>query len=177
MRGMRAPDGRDLAVRIGELKDSTLIARRLAPNRRVICGSPAYLERRGRPRRPADLEHHNCLVYTYRASRNDWPTRGPAGEEETVHVKGNLEANNAEALHATILNGLGLGLLPLWLVGEDLKAGRLVDALPDYHAPDSAIYAVYPPGRHLSPKVRRFVDFLAERYAGKDAWCAGAHIT
>lgn len=166
-------EGVDLAVRIGELRDSSLIARRLAPNRRIICGAPAYLERRGTPKRPADLKHHNCLVYTYRASRNDWQTRGPDGEAETVQVSGNLEANNAEALQAAILDGLGLGLLPLWLVGGDLKAGRLLDALPGYHMPDSAIYAVYPPGRHLSPKVRRFVDFLAERYADRSAWCAG----
>jgi DNA-binding transcriptional LysR family regulator len=166
-------EGVDLAVRIGELEDSSLIARRLAPNRRVVCGAPAYFENRPRPERPAELEAHNCLVYTYRASRNDWRFHGPGGSDEVVQVAGNLEANNAEALSAALLGGLGLGLLPLWLVGDDLNSGRLVEVLKRYHAPDSAIYAVYPPGRHLSPKVRSFVDFLAARFARREAWCAG----
>lgn len=165
-------EGVDVALRIGELKDSSLIARRLAPNRRIVCGAPAYFEGRRLPERPADLEAHNCLVYTYRASRNDWRFLGPDGSDQVVQVTGNLEANNAEALSAALLGGLGLGLLPLWLVGSDLKSGRLMELLKDYHAPDSAIYAVYPPGRHLSPKVRSFVDFLAARFARKEAWCA-----
>lgn len=165
-------EGIDVAVRIGELKDSSLIARRLAPNRRIVCGAPTYLENRGLPERPADLEAHNCLVYTYRASRNDWRFLGPDGSDQVVQVTGNLEANNAEALSAALLGGLGLGLLPLWLVGSDLRSGRLMELLKDYHAPDSAIYAVYPPGRHLSPKVRIFVDFLAASFAQKEAWCA-----
>lgn len=165
-------EGVDLAIRIGELKDSSLIARRLAPNRRIVCGAPAYFENRPLPARPADLGAHNCLVYTYRASRNDWRFLGPDGSDQMVQVAGNLEANNAEALSAALLGGLGLGLLPLWLVGSDLRNGRLIELLKDYHAPDSAIYAVYPPGRHLSPKVRSFVDFLAARFARKEAWCA-----
>lgn len=170
-------EGVDVVIRIGELADSSLIARRLAPNRRVVCGTPAYLQAKGAPRVPEDLERHNCLVYTYRASRNDWRFSGPDGEEMVVHVSGNLEANNAEALRVTVLEGLGLALLPLWLVGEDLKAARLVEVLPDYHAPDSSIHAIYPPGRHLSPKVRSFVDFLAEKFAGTSAWCSGEAAT
>ena len=161
-------EGVDLVIRIGELADSSLVARRLARNRRLVSGSPAYFERHGRPAEPADLAGHNCLVYTYRALRNDWIFVGPDGVEQSVRVSGNLEANNAEALHAAVLQGSGLALLPLWLIGQDLEAGRLVEALPGYHAPDSAIYAVYPPGRHLSPKVRRFIDFLAERFAEPD---------
>ncbi len=159
-------EGVDLAVRIGELSDSSLIARRLAPNRRIVCGAPAYFEKHGKPARPAELVGHNCLVYTYRASRNDWRLICPDGSDEVVTVSGNLEANEAEALYSFMLDGLGLCLLPLWLVGPDLEAGRLKQACPGYHAPDSAISAVYPPGRHLSPKVRAFVDFLVERFAG-----------
>ena len=160
-------EGVDVAIRIGELVDSSLIARRLALNRRVVCGAPPYFERNGFPERPADLAGHNCLVYTYRASRNDWRLvcaneKGREGQE-VVRVSGNLETNNAEVIHGAMLNGAGLGLLPLWLVGEDLRTGRLVRALPDYHGADSAVYVVYPPGRHLSPKVRCFIDFLAER--------------
>ena len=159
-------EGVDLAVRIGELSDSSLIARRLAPNRRIVCGAPAYFEKNGKPARPTELAGHNCLVYTYRASRNDWRLICPDGSDEVVTVAGNLEANEAEALYSFMLDGIGLCLLPLWLVGPDLEAGRLEQACPGYHAPDSAIFAVYPPGRHLSPKVRAFVDFLVERFAG-----------
>ncbi len=165
----------DLVIRIGELSDSSLIVRRLAANRRVVCGAPAYFERHGTPQRPSELADRNCLVYTYRAARNDWSFVRQDGEvtaPEIVRVGGNLETNNAEALLVAALAGLGLGLLPLWLAGPDLAAGRLVRALPDHHAPDSAIYALYPPGRHLSPKVRSFVDFLAEHAQDSLAWGA-----
>lgn len=163
----------DLVLRIGELSDSSLIARRLAANRRVVCGSPAYFARHGQPSRPAELVDHNCLVYTYRAARNDWPfvcrekaTQAP----EIVRVHGTLEANNVEALRDAAVADLGIGLFPLWMAGPDLAAGRLVRALPQFHAPDSAVHAVYPPGRHLSPKVRSFVDFLAEHAARAWTW-------
>lgn len=162
-------EGMDLAVRIGDLSDSSLIARRLAPNRRVVCGAPAYFAQRPVPGKPEDLLDHNCLVYTYRASRNDWHFSGPGGKE-TIQVSGNLEANSAEALHAAVLSGVGIGLLPMWLIGTDLKAGRIIEVLGDYHFPDSAVYAVYPPGRHLSPKVRSFVDYLAEYFSGDLDW-------
>jgi DNA-binding transcriptional LysR family regulator len=162
-------DGMDMAVRIGDLSDSSLIARRLAPNRRVVCGTPGYFSGMAVPHRPQDLLAHNCLVYTYRASRNDWRFNGPEGEE-SVQVAGNLEANSAEALQSAVLSGLGIGLLPMWLIGADLKAGRMIEVLPGYHVPDSAVYAVYPPGRHLSPKVRSFVDYLAEYFAGDLDW-------
>lgn len=163
----------DLVIRIGELSDSSLIARRLAPNRRVVCGTPAYFARYGRPARPADLTAHNCLVYTYRAGRHDWPfvCQGAAPPApEIVRVHGNLETNNVEVLRSAVLADLGIGLFPLWLAGPDLAAGRLVRALPKHHAPDSAVYAVYPPGRHLSPKVRSFVDFLAAHAAREWTW-------
>ncbi len=154
-------EGFDLALRIGELADSSLIARKLAPNRRIAVAASSYLEANGRPERPADLLDHNCLTYTYRAQRHDWEFHGPNGREQ-VRVDGNLEANDAGALREALLAGLGIALLPLWLIGEDVRDGRLEVVMPDYPAPDSAIYAVYAPGRFLSPKVRRFVDFLVE---------------
>lgn len=154
-------EGFDLALRIGELADSSLIARKLAPNRRIVVAASRYLDAHGRPERPPDLLDHNCLSYTYRAQRHDWEFHGPQGREQ-VRVSGNLEANDAGALREAVLAGLGVALLPLWLVGEDIRDGRLEVVLPDYPAPDSAIYAVYAPGRFLSPKVRRFVDFLVE---------------
>ncbi|WP_282604848.1 LysR family transcriptional regulator [Pelagibius sp. Alg239-R121] len=162
-------EGMDLAIRIGDLSDSSLIARRLAPNRRVVCGAPAYFSGSRPPEKPQDLIAHNCLVYTYRASRNDWHFDGPEGHE-TVQVSGNLEANSAEALQSAVLSGVGIGLLPMWLIGADLKAGRMIEVLSEYHVPDSAVYAVYPPGRHLSPKVRSFVDYLAEHFAHGLDW-------
>ncbi|SMF09804.1 DNA-binding transcriptional regulator, LysR family [Tistlia consotensis] len=153
-------EGIDVALRIGELADSSLIARRLAANRRVVCAAPSYLERRGTPASTADLKRHNCLVYTYRQQRRDWHFDGPGGHE-LVTVNGDLETNNAQVLRMAALGGLGIVLLPLWLVGPDLTEGRLIEVLPQYHVPDSSIYAVWPAGRHLSPKVRAFVDHIA----------------
>lgn len=153
-------EGVDVAIRIGELADSSLIARRLAANRRVVCAAPDYLERRGTPASTAGLKRHNCLVYTYRQQRREWHFDGPDGHE-VVTVSGDLETNNAQVLRMAALGGLGIVLLPLWLVGQDLTEGRLIEVLPQYHVPDSAIYAVWPAGRHLSPKVRAFVDHIA----------------
>ncbi len=156
-------EGYDLAVRIGDLEDSSLIARKLAANRRVVCASPAYLATHGSPKKPTDLENHDCLIYASRAFRNDWRFDGPDGEE-TVHVTGTVETNNPEVIMDLIGKDMGIGLLPLWLVGPAIKAGKVSEILPDYHVPDSAIYAIYPPGRHLSPKVRVFVDFMVEKF-------------
>lgn len=153
-------EGIDVAIRIGELADSSLIARRLAANRRVVCAAPEYLERRGKPTTTADLKKHNCLVYTYRQQRREWHFEGPGGHEVAM-VSGDLETNNAQVLRMAALGGLGIVLLPLWLVGQDLTKGRLIEVLPQYHVPDSSIYAVWPAGRHLSPKVRAFVDHIA----------------
>jgi DNA-binding transcriptional LysR family regulator len=156
-------EGMDAAVRIGELTDSSLVARRLMDNRRIVCAAPDYIARTGEPREPEDLRRHNCLVYTYRQQRNDWRFFCPGEGEVTVTVSGSLEANNAEAIRDAALAGVGAALLPTWLVGEDLEEGRLAELLPRHHQPDSAVYAVYPAGRHLSPKVRAFIDFLVEK--------------
>lgn len=158
-------EGFDLALRVGDLEDSSLIGRRLAANRRVMAAAPSYLAAHPAPQRPEDLKQHNCLVYTYRAQRYDWHLVDAAGQEHTITVGGNLETNNPMMLRGAALDGLGIVLSPLWLIGPDIKAGRLTCILPDYHWPDSAIYAVYPPGRHLSARVRSFVDFLVEQFA------------
>ena len=158
-------EGFDVALRIGELEDSSLIGRRVAANRRVIAAAPAYLDAHPAPQSPDDLEQHNCMVYTYRAQRHDWHVVDEAGAESVVTVSGNLETNNPMMLRSAALAGLGVVFLPLWLIGPDLKAGNLVRLLPDFHWPDSAIQAVYPPGRHLSARVRCFVDFLVECFA------------
>lgn len=158
-------EGFDLALRIGDLEDSSLIGRRLAANRRVLAAAPGYLAGRTPPQRPDDLRDHDCLIYTYRAQRHDWRLVDEAGRECVVSVAGKLETNNPMMLREAALAGLGVVLLPLWVIGPDLKAGRLRRVLPTHHWPDSSIQAVYPPGRHLSAKVRSFVDFLVERFA------------
>jgi DNA-binding transcriptional LysR family regulator len=166
-------EGFDLGIRIGRLTDSSLVARRLAPNRAVLSAAPGYLEARGMPRRPAELESHACLIYSYQATGEGWRLAGPEGERH-FKVSGPLRVNNGAAILAAACGGLGVALLPCFICGEDLRAGRLVRVLPDWEAPpDSAVSAVYPAARHLSPKVRVFVDFLAERFGGKSYWDEG----
>jgi DNA-binding transcriptional LysR family regulator len=166
-------EGVDLAIRIGELQDSSLIARRLARNQRVICGSPAYFERAGRPTEPAALGAHNCLVYKRQSNRATWRLRNHEQTYE-VEVHGSLWANNADALHTAALAGLGLAILPTWMVGQDVRRGALEVAFADYTvspgALDTSIYAVFPYARHLSPKVRALVDFLVNRFTPRPYW-------
>lgn len=164
-------EGFDLAVRIVRLADSSLIARRLAPFRRVVCAAPEYWRRRGRPRRPADLAGHECLRYSYLSTVDEWPFIGPQGAER-VRVRGRLSVNNGDALRIAAVAGLGVCLAPTFIVGEEIAAGRLEVVLADYEERDLAIYAVYPSPRHLSAKVRAFVDFLAAAYA-RPSWLPG----
>ncbi len=162
-------EGYDVALRIGVLAESGLIARRLSPCRLVLCASPGYLERRGWPAAPADLLEHDCLVYTYASHGATWRFGGGDGEQE-VRVSGSLVANNGDALTAAALAGQGIILQPTFIVGEALRDGRLLPVLPDWRLPDYNMYAVYPSARHLSPKVRRFVDFLAARFRDPPPW-------
>jgi len=170
-------DGVDLAIRIGELQDSSLIARRLAPNNRVICASPDYLRRAGTPIAPDDLRNHNCLIYKRQPTRAVWRLRDTQGTVE-IEVSGSLRSNNTDSLHAAALAGLGLTILPTWMVGPDIHRGALEIVFPGYRvspgAIDTSIYAVFPYNRHLSPKVRAMVDFLAERYRQCMEWEVGA---
>ena len=162
-------EGFDVAVRVGRLKDSSLIARRLAPARLVLAASPAYLERRGVPERPEDLVHHDCLLYAYSPERDDWQFEGPNGPQR-VRVKGPFSSNNGGILMRAAIDGQGVVVLPTFIAGEALKDGRLVEILASYKAQDRAIYAVFPANRHLSPKVRSFVDFLVNRFGGRPYW-------
>lgn len=165
-------EGYDVAVRIGRLADSGLIARRLSPCRVVACASPGYLERRGWPAAPADLLRHDCLMYAYASHGAAWRFGGEGGEQE-VRVSGSLMANNGDALMAAALAGQGIILQPTFIVGEALREGRLLPVLPGWRVADYTMYAVYPSARHLSPKVRRFVDFLAARFRDPPPWDAG----
>ncbi len=162
-------EGFDVALRIAELEDSSLVARRLAPCRRVLCAAPSYLQNNGTPRVPQDLAIHACLVYSNELRPDTWTLHGPAGAER-VTVNGPVCADNGDVLCAAAEAGLGVTLLPTFIVGEALRAGRLVTVLDDYCPPDLTINAVYPSRRFLSAKVRSFVDFLAGSFAGEPAW-------
>jgi len=160
----------DVGVRIGRLRDSSLIARRIAPIRLAVWAAPAYLATHGVPRTPEDLARHNCLEYTYFESRGEWRLLNSDGEEIIVPVSGRYLANNADVLRSTALAGGGIILIPTFIVGQDLRTGRLVRLLPDFPPPEQALHALYPPGRHLSAKVRSFVDFLVARFGGEPTW-------
>jgi DNA-binding transcriptional LysR family regulator len=162
-------EGFDLAVRIGRLNDSSLMARRLAPCRFVVCAAPSYLAERGRPVAPEELAAHACLGYSYAPDGDLWEFVGPDGARR-VRVSGPLRANNGEALAAAAAAGMGIVLSPSFIVSAHLRAGRLVPILEDYTIAERGIFAVWPAGRHLSAKVRSFVDFLVERFGPTPYW-------
>ncbi len=162
-------DGFDMAIRIARLTDSSLIARRLAPDRRVVCGTPAYFARAGEPEVPEDLMRHNCISYAYMSVQDQWQFVEGASTR-SIAVEGNFRANNGDAMRAAVLGGIGVAMLPAFLVGEDLKAGRIKAVLERYTPGRTSIHAVYPHNRHLSAKVRAFVDFLAERFGPQPYW-------
>jgi DNA-binding transcriptional LysR family regulator len=162
-------EGFDVTLRIADLPSSSLIARKIAPARRVVCAAPAYLKRRGIPAHPADLRDHNCLSYGHLATGNQWKLTGADGDH-WIAVPWTLCTNNAEVLRDAAVAGQGIALLPTFITGADLQTGRLATILADYQAPEMSIYVIYPPTRHLSAKVRVFIDFLVERFAGRPYW-------
>jgi DNA-binding transcriptional LysR family regulator len=175
-------EGYDVVVRVGRLADSSLVARRLARCPVLLCAAPAYLERAGRPVHPADLARHACLAYSYGGMRDEWvfrrehpaPDRAgvPPGEaeEERVPIRSRFRANSGDAIQTALLAGLGVALQPCFLVADDLRHGRVERLLPGWSVPEAAVHAVWPAGRHLSAKVRSFVDFLARRFAPLPPW-------
>lgn len=163
-------EGFDMAIRIGKLSESSLVARKLAPVRRMVCASPAYLERCGTPQTPDDLINHACFHYTNMAMSEEWKFHGADGRPWPVQVSGPLRVNNGDTLRIAAAKGLGIASLPSFMVGPDLQAGNLVSVLTPFVRHEGAVYAVYPPTRHLSPKVRAFVDFLAERFGPTPYW-------
>lgn len=163
--------GVDVAVRIADLADSSLIARRLCPVRRLVVGSPDYFTRRGTPLRPRHLRDHACLGYTWLASGETWHFSNAAGEGESVTVKGPLSANNGDALVAALEGGLGIALQPDFLAWEAIKAGRLVTVLDDWHAPPLALHLVTPAGGPRPIRVTVLLDFLTARFkSGTAPW-------
>ena len=164
-----AEEGFDVAIRISKEPAPNLVARRLAAVNRKIVATPEYFRARGLPHKPADLERHNCLTYTHFNPHDTWKLRGPDGDI-TVPIAGNLRLNDDEALTAAVLGGLGVALLPTFLIGRDLKEGRLQAVLSDYVPSERHIHAVYLPNRHLPAKVRAFIDFLVARFSPQPYW-------
>ena len=163
-------DGIDVAVRIGMLTDSSLVARKLGVSRAVACASPAYLGERGVPQAPEDLASHDCLVYSYLASANVWRFLSREGREIPVAVSGPLRINNGIVLAEAALAGRGVLVTPSFYVAPMLRDGRLTRVLADYRLPEFGIYAVYPQKDHVPPKVRVFIDYLAARFGRRPDW-------
>ena len=162
-------EGADLGIRLGALVDSSLVARRICELERVVCASPAYLRKNGTPKKPEDLLKHNCLCIAYSPSLQRWPFAGKEGVQH-IEVSGNASANTADALLELALVGLGIIRLSDVIVGEAIREGKLAPLLQDvHHSEPLPLHAVYPQGRHRSPKVAAMVEFLAERF-GKAPW-------
>lgn len=162
-------EGFDLVLRIAALEDSSLIARRIAPCKRVLCASPGYLRQSGTPQAPQELANHKCLVYSNDLKPGTWLLHGADGEE-SIKVSGPVCADNGDILESAAIAGLGVALLPTFIVGPALRDGRLQQVLPDYCPPDISIYAVFPSRRYLSAKVRTFVDFLSDYFGENPDW-------
>ncbi|CAI0911943.1 LysR family transcriptional regulator [Serratia grimesii] len=161
--------GFDLAIRIGQLADSSLIARRIAPCRSVLCAAPAYLARSGTPTDLEQLAQHNCLFYSYFRGGSEWQFEGPAGAVR-FQPRGNYQVNNSEALREALIAGLGICQMPTFIVGDDIAQGRLIELMPAYRLPEHAIYAVYPQRKYLPAKVLAFVDFLLAQLGGEQPY-------
>ena len=163
-------DGIDVAVRIGLLTDSSLVARKLGLTRAVACASPAYLAEHGEPQSPEDLATHDCLIYSYLANANVWRFLSREGREIPVAVTGTLRINNGIVLAEAALAGRGVLVTPSFYVAPMLRDGRLRRVLAEYRLPELGIYAVYPQKEHVPPKVRAFIDYLAARFGRKPDW-------
>jgi len=162
-------EGFDVGIRIAELEDSSLIARKIAPCKRVFCASPDYLRQNGIPNVPIDLAIHSCLTYSNDLKPDAWVLHGSEGKQ-SIKVNGPLCADNGDILKEAAISGLGIVSLPTFIVGADLKTGKLQQVLTEYCPSEISIYAVFPSRRYLSAKVRTFVDFLSEYFGDEPGW-------
>jgi DNA-binding transcriptional LysR family regulator len=163
-------EGYDAAIRIGQLTDSRLVARRLVPARRLLLASPAYLEKHGMPRTIADLAEHSCLTYSLQRGGDAWPFQMPDGQIRHVPVSGRLRANNSPALRAAVRADLGITLLPIFAVHDDLVSGKVREIVLDGIPTPVIVHAVYPHNRLLSIKVRLLIDFLVSALGAEIGW-------
>ncbi len=170
-------EGYDVAIRIAELRDSSLIARRLAPSRLVLCASRDYLEKHGEPDTPEALKEHQCLLYSYLDSAKYWTLYNKAGDKKQILITGGLRANNGDLLCDAMVNGLGIALTPTFIAGDAIRAGKARIILPDWQPKSPPISLLYPSSKHLSAKVRAFVDMALAHFNtasdGRPAWDEG----
>ncbi len=164
-----AEEGYDVAIRVIGNPPPNWVARKLAPVRRKLCATPGYFGQRGTPQSPADLVHHNCLDYTRSGEQGHWGFTGPEGEI-SIPVTGPLHVDDDEALSQAVLGGLGIGLLPTFIIGKDLQSGKLQAALSEYIPVEQHVFAMYLPTRHLPSKVRVFIDFLVAHIGTDPYW-------
>ena len=162
-------EGYDVAIRIRREPSLHVVARELAPVRRVVCATPDYFERRGVPTAPQDLAEHNCLHYTHFGTQGEWRFQSPRGEI-VVPVKGTLRIDDDDTLAQAVLSGLGLAMLPTFIIGGELQAGRLRSVLSNYVPLERRIYAVHLPNVRLPVKIRAFIDFLQARFGPTPYW-------
>jgi DNA-binding transcriptional LysR family regulator len=163
-------EGFDLAIRIGPVGQQALVARRVGDTQLICCASPEYLANRPPIRTPDDLPHHECFAYTYASTASAWTFEARDGTRHTPRIAFRHRANNGSMLAAMAVAGVGIVLEPDFIIAAEVRSGRLVRVLADYQPPRSPISAVYPSRRHLSAKVRSFVDFLAQRYSRGQPW-------
>jgi DNA-binding transcriptional LysR family regulator len=165
-------EGFDAAIRIGRLADSSLVARRVCAVELLLVASPDYWRRHGKPGSPAELAGHPALLYTLAAFGREWRLADRAGREETVLAKPVLAANNGDVLRAAALAGTGVALLPDFIVGQDVREGRLEEAVPGWRGPQGGIHIVWPSSRHVAIKLRAFIDHLVAHFAERPSWAA-----
>ena len=165
-------EGFDMAVRIGELEDSSLRAQKLTTTTKCMIASPAYFAQYGRPKKIDDLNEHKLLHYSTQANSAVWKLTAPSGEKRQVRTAGWLTVNDGQSLLNACIGGLGIAYLPSFLYSDALNKGLVEVAIPDLPVETQGIYAVYPPGRYTQPKVRAFIDFLAQTFTdkGPDIW-------
>ena len=165
-------EGFDMAIRIGELEDSTLRARKLTETTRRMIASPDYFKKFGRPTKIDDLNEHKLLHYSNQANSAVWKLTSPSGEKRQVRTSGWLTVNDGQSLLNAAISGLGIAYLPSFLYADSMQKGLVEEAIPDLPVETQGIYAVYPPGRFTQPKVRAFIDFLVQAFAdkGPDNW-------
>ncbi|MEL7302290.1 MAG: LysR family transcriptional regulator [Pseudomonadota bacterium] len=167
-------DGFDVAIRIGELQDSSLVAKKLAVDHRVICASPKYLEQMGVPKDLSDLELHNCLPA---GNQDHWRLESSSGEIKPFRIRGSVRSNSAGFTREALLGGAGIGLRSTWDIGPELESGELRIVLPEYRGQSSdAIYAVYPSRDYMPAKVSAFIEFLVELYGSDPYWDKGVDL-
>lgn len=165
-------EGFDLAIRVGELEDSSLRARKLCETNKRMIAAPGYFQQFGRPQKIDDLNEHKLLHYSNQASGNVWKVTAPSGEKRQVRTAGSLTVNDGQSLLNAAIGGLGIAYLPSFLYAEPLRQGLLEDVIPELPMEVQGIYAIYPPGRYTQPKVRAFIDFLVDQFKdkGSDDW-------